>query len=41
VFLPVLDDGQIAGVVSLGDLARGEDQGSALYVSASVGPLTV
>ncbi|HEX4720672.1 MAG TPA: CBS domain-containing protein [Thermoleophilaceae bacterium] len=36
--LPVVDDGKPAGVVSLGDLAKAKDQGSALADISSASP---
>jgi signal-transduction protein with cAMP-binding, CBS, and nucleotidyltransferase domain len=38
--LPVIDDGQVAGVVSLGDLVLEEDQGSALAEVSTANPNT-
>jgi signal-transduction protein with cAMP-binding, CBS, and nucleotidyltransferase domain len=38
--LPVIDDGQVAGVVSLGDLVLEEDPGSALAEVSTANPNT-
>ena len=38
--LPVIDDGQVAGVVSLGDLVLQEDPGSALAEVSTANPNT-